>query len=104
MISFETALEKMKSLLQVMQTESGRGLTYVILEGQTIEKPYGWIFFYNTKEFLETGNYLFHLAGNAPILVLRNNGMVIKTSTHEPLDDFLNKVGQGFESGGDEHQ
>ncbi len=28
---------------------------FVVLDGETIEKPYGWIFFYQSKKYLETG-------------------------------------------------
>jgi hypothetical protein len=33
----------------------------------TIAKPYGWIFFYQAKEFIDDGIASARLAGNAPI-------------------------------------
>lgn len=55
----------------------------------TIEKPYGWVFFYNTKEFLETGNRLAALGGNAPIMVEKATGQIYITGTAHPLDHYL---------------
>jgi hypothetical protein len=40
-----------------------------ILPELTIAKPYGWIFFYQSNEFLDNGTQSAHLAGNAPIIV-----------------------------------
>jgi hypothetical protein len=37
--------------------------------------PYGWVFFYNSKEFIaDPTNFSEALAGNVPILVERTNG------------------------------
>jgi len=45
----------------------------ILCEGQArivreavIAKPYGWIFFYQSKEFLDDGTPSAQLAGNAP--------------------------------------
>ena len=51
-------------------------LPLVLLEEDTIEKPYGWIFFYQSKPYLETGNISFALAGNGPFLVKKADGMI----------------------------
>jgi hypothetical protein len=56
---------------------------------ETIEKEYGWIFFYNTKQFLETGNMMHSLGGNAPLLVEREGGALVELPTYQPLDDSL---------------
>ena len=38
---------------------------------ETIETK-GWLFFYNQKEYIETRDFSFALAGNGPIFVDRN--------------------------------
>lgn len=40
-----------------------------------IESDFGWIFFYNSKEFIETGNPISSLVGNGPIFV-KHDGTV----------------------------
>jgi hypothetical protein len=41
----------------------------VLIEKETITRPYGWFFFYNSKQFLATQDVEYALFGNAPILV-----------------------------------
>lgn len=43
-------------------------MSYAIRDERTLEKEYGWIFFYDSKEFLETQNDLYTLVGNAPVV------------------------------------
>ena len=46
---------------------------FVIIGNETIDK--GWLFFYNSKEFIETGDYSAALAGNGPIFVDRDGAV-----------------------------
>ncbi|WP_082524442.1 YrhB domain-containing protein [Pseudorhodoferax sp. Leaf274] len=49
--------------------------TAAIYREKTIALPYGWVFFYNSKEFLADPRKLeASLVGNVPILVDRING------------------------------
>jgi hypothetical protein len=40
----------------------------------TEERPLGYIFFYNSKEFWKTREFSASLVGNGPLLVLRSSG------------------------------
>jgi len=60
-----------------------------IVRESTIAKPYGWIFFYQSKEFLDGGSFSAQLAGNAPIIVDRNTFELRVTGTAEPLERYL---------------
>lgn len=46
----------------------------VIFDEFTIEKDFGWVFFYNSRKFVETEEFSYCLAGNAPIIVNRFDG------------------------------
>ena len=48
---------------------------FSIVDNKTIDE--GWLFFYNSKDFIETGNLSSSLAGNGPIFVDR--GGAVKT-------------------------
>jgi hypothetical protein len=68
----------------------------ILCEGQarivreaTIAKPYGWIFFYQSKYYLDDGTPSEGLAGNAPIIVNRNTCELRVTGTAEPLEHYL---------------
>jgi hypothetical protein len=52
-------------------------------------KPCGWVFFYNSREYLETGNPRSCYAGNAPFIVDRIDGELRVTGTAEPLEVYL---------------
>jgi hypothetical protein len=60
-----------------------------IVRGATIAKPYGWIFFYQSKEFLDNGTASAQLVGNAPIIVNRNTHELRVTGTARPLQYYL---------------
>ena len=65
------------------------GDSYVIVENLTIEKPFGWVFFYNSKRYLETGNIGDAIAGNGPVFVNRLNGIVEFCGSHKPIEAFV---------------
>lgn len=50
---------------------------YVILEAQIIEKPYAWVFPFNTKEYADTGNVRTMVLGTGPIVVNRQTGAAL---------------------------
>jgi hypothetical protein len=51
--------------------------------------PYGWVFFYQSKEFLDEGIWSAQLAGNAPIIVDRHTFELRVTGTAKPLEQYL---------------
>lgn len=61
----------------------------VILNEHTIETDFGWVFFWNSKKYLETDEFRYALAGNAPLIVDRRDGSIHETSTAEPIDDII---------------
>jgi hypothetical protein len=60
-----------------------------IVRESTIAKPYGWIFFYQAKEYLDDGTESARLVGNAPIIVDRNTSELRVTGTGRPLEHYL---------------
>ncbi len=65
------------------------GDSYVIIENLTMEQPFGWVFFYDSRKYLETGNISDAIAGNGPVFVNRHSGMVEFCGAHKPLEAFL---------------
>ena len=64
----------------------------VIIDSATIEKSYCWIFFYQSRRYLEFGNISDCLAGNAPIVVVKADGRIHATGTAEPLEFYLDRL------------
>jgi hypothetical protein len=61
----------------------------VINEEKTIDTEFGWIFFYNSKKFLETKNPIYRVAGNGPIFVNRETASVKFYGSDKPLESLL---------------
>lgn len=61
----------------------------VIMPEHTIEKDWGWVFFYQSKSYLETGNFEDMLAGNAPIIVNRKSAELTHTGTAFSIEHYL---------------
>ena len=40
------------------------------------EHPWGWMFFYDSRQYLESGNILHAVAGNCPVYVTRDDGVL----------------------------
>lgn len=59
------------------------------------EHDFGWVFFYNSKEFVESGKIMHKLAGNAPLIVDRNDGHIYVTGTARPLTDYIDDFRNG---------
>lgn len=60
--------------------EDGRPAVTTV-ESETVERPYGWFFFYNTVKALQTENMDHSLIGNGPILVRRGDGRIVEFSS-----------------------
>ncbi|KUY80796.1 MULTISPECIES: YrhB domain-containing protein [Burkholderia] len=87
-ITKDQALQLVREYLDQMDsTESIGG--YAVVEGKTIEKQYGWVFVFNSKKYLETGNIIFSLGGNGPIIVERENGRLHQLGSASSLQDSV---------------
>jgi len=71
--------------LEGVEKESGAAVQLT----KTREESFGWVFFYQSKEFLETGALNSMLAGNAPFVVDRRDGAVHVLGTVYPVDVYL---------------
>jgi hypothetical protein len=54
-----------------------------------IAKPYGWVFFYNSHDFIQTRNPRAAWAGNAPFLIERVNFNVKVFGTALSIERYL---------------
>jgi len=59
------------------------GLPLALTESATLERDFGWVFFYRSTREDEL------LAGNAPFIVDRRDGSVHVTGTARPVDEYL---------------
>ena len=54
-------------------------------------KPHrlGWLFYYQSQEYLRSGSISSALAGNGPILVSKHDGSYVRVGTGAPLEESL---------------
>ena len=64
---------------------------WVIVDDYTIEKPWGWVFFYNSREFVSTGDPQYQLIGNAPYIVNKATGELADTGTAEDIEVYISR-------------
>jgi hypothetical protein len=62
-----------------------------VVDDATIEKPWGWVFFYDSRRFLETGDDSSRLFGNAPIIVNATTGIASDTGTAYPVEHYISE-------------
>jgi len=77
----------------VKAREGDAGCELVLMDQQTLERPFGWVFFYDAKRHLETGDFRHALAGNAPIVIMKADGRIHETGTAFPLEHYLKEYG-----------
>jgi hypothetical protein len=64
-------------------------LELMILDEHTIETEFGWVFFWNSRLYIETGEFKYALAGNAPMIVDKLAESVHPTSTAVPAQQSI---------------
>jgi hypothetical protein len=62
-----------------------------ILDGSTLEHSWGWVFFYQSKKYLETGDFRDQLVGNAPYIVNKDTGEIRTTGTARDVNYYIDE-------------
>ena len=73
----------------IAQVISDDNVAFAVLKEKTLATDFGWVFFYDTKEFVETGDEFSRAVGNAPILVDARNGRLESTGTAHPIEVYI---------------
>lgn len=74
MIGYEEAIKTVNREL-AMVTE-GSGIEVAIVDTETTERDFGWVFRYESKKTIETGDVREAISGNGPIIVDRYSGIL----------------------------
>jgi hypothetical protein len=62
---------------------------FVIVDDATLERSFGWVFFWNSREFVETGDIQHALLGNAPFIVDKEAGTFHVTGTGRSIEEYI---------------
>ncbi len=77
---------------EVSDTERELGIPVAIRHAADREVDIGYIFFYNSVAALEDPDSNLNLAGNGPLLVLKDSGELINLPTCMPLEEGLEEI------------
>lgn len=89
MITLNDAIVKANEYVEGIQLTSQ--LELALLLEDTIEFELGWVFFYQSKEYIQTGDFLDAIAGNAPIIVNKYDGSLHVTGTAHTVEWYIAK-------------
>jgi len=84
-IQFDQAQEIALQYLQRMASEIRVPLQIVKVR----EESFGWIFFYQSIEYVQTENFSAMLAGNAPFLIDRDTANLHVLGTAHPVSFYI---------------
>lgn len=89
MIDLETAQRLAREKIAGWKLPDGN--SWVLVDDLTQEHDFGWVFFYTTRRFQETGDPHAAPVGNAPIIVDRADGSVHLTGTSHALTYYIDR-------------
>ena len=92
MLSRDAARAKVEALINEPNSQWPDRPRAVVREEFTLERPCGWVFFYDVPGQV--------VAGNAPVLVTREDGELHTLGTALPVEAYLAR----FEQSGDPHR
>jgi immunity protein 35 of polymorphic toxin system len=81
MISLEEAKKAVLDFFNPEPEMVAIGDEYVIVDEDTRETPYGWIFHVNSRSFVETGEWKHMIIGLGPVIVEKSDGSVHPTGS-----------------------
>lgn len=84
-ITREQAVATARETIASMPTDNELAL----FEDKTLDTPFGWVFFYNSRTFVETGDKKHFVRGAAPLIVDRRDGSTHFTGTARPVDYYI---------------
>ena len=105
MIDLSTARQRIEQHLRQMEARMNsfgsalpgyqdRPKLHLVLVSEQ-EYDFGWVFCYNTKEYMESKNIRHAIAGNAPLIFDRRDGLIYVTGTAFPLDHYIEEYRKG---------
>lgn len=83
-MSRDVAYEIARSELDRLAAAANDSFDFLLEETQLTDA--GWLFFFNSSDFVRTRNPIDSLAGNGPLLVM-NDGQVHQLSSASPWED-----------------
>jgi Immunity protein 35 len=79
----------------IEEESSGTNRVLMLLPEFEIKKAYGNIYHYNSRKFIETGEFGYALLGNAPFLVENATGRIVVFGTANSEEYYIKEYEEG---------
>lgn len=89
MITLDNAIEQVNKYLDGIQVIPP--IELVLLYDETVEFKYGWAFFFQSKEYVETGDFMSAIAGNGLIIFNKYDGSILQTGTAHSAEHYISE-------------
>lgn len=76
---------------RLRQLERSMRMPLAILDDKTIERPWGWVFFWNSIAYRDSRDTKRMVVGNAPFLINRMTGERGPTGTAHPVETYIRR-------------
>jgi Immunity protein 35 len=73
----------------VAEKASGSGVEMLVMEDETMTTEFGWVFFYNTRAYIEDGDEMAIIVGAAPEIVDKTSGKLEVAGTAYPIEYYI---------------
>jgi hypothetical protein len=87
MLNFEQAKEV--ALRKLGEIQKSSNVKLALLESESTAFEYGWVFFYQSEQYVKTGDTNNLVGGNAPIIVDKHDGSVILAGTAKSIKHYI---------------
>ena len=89
MLSHQDAIAIVAGEIAKMTPPEGDML--VVYPEHTLERTFGWVFFWGSDLYKKTGEFRYALGGNSPFIVNRHTGAVVETGTAFPMEVYVQR-------------
>ena len=84
-------IAKKIALKYVAERQAASNCELEIVDELTQEEDFGWVFFYDSKKYIETDDSKYAVVGNAPFIVNANTGTIEDTGTAHPVEYYIER-------------
>ena len=81
--------QKMNSIGSALPNYVNPKVELQIIHESTETHDFGWVFFYNSKKYIETKDISDALGGNTPLIVDKSSQKIFATGTAHPVSHYV---------------